>query len=76
MANAHAMDRIKIFDKRGYEIAGYGGDIVRHALKGWFFNIPRGDLARVLYEALEGRVETLYGKSIAKFGCRNGPAAG
>jgi 2-polyprenyl-6-methoxyphenol hydroxylase-like FAD-dependent oxidoreductase len=64
MAHAYAMDRIKFVDKRGYEIAGYGGDIVREALHGRFFNIPRGDLARALYEALEGRVETLYGTSV------------
>ena len=67
---SYAMDRITFVDGQGKEIAGYGGDIVRRALHGRFFNIPRGDLARILYEALEGRVETLYGTTIKSIGDR------
>ncbi|HWA30645.1 MAG TPA: FAD-binding domain [Rhizomicrobium sp.] len=61
---AYIFDRLKFVDERGRELAGFGGDIFREAVAGKFFSIPRGDLARTLYEPIEGKVETLYGTAI------------
>lgn len=58
---AYFFDRLKFVDEQGRELAGFGGDIFRAVVAGKFFSIPRGDLARTLYESLEGKVETLYG---------------
>lgn len=38
--------------------------MLRKALNGRFFSIPRGDLARTVYDTISGRVEVLYSVSI------------
>lgn len=63
-ARAYIFDRLKFVDEKGRELAGFGGDIFRDAVANKFFSIPRGDLARTLYEPIEGKVETLYGTAI------------
>ena len=60
----YVFDRLKFVDERGTEVSAVGGRVFRRALGGRFFSIPRGDLARVLYETVENRVEVLYGTSI------------
>ncbi|HEY2034081.1 MAG TPA: FAD-binding domain [Rhizomicrobium sp.] len=65
---AYIFDRLKFVDEKGRELAGYGGDIFRQAVAGKFFSIPRGDLARTLYEPVAGKIETLYGTTIKKLG--------
>jgi 2-polyprenyl-6-methoxyphenol hydroxylase-like FAD-dependent oxidoreductase len=61
---SYVFDRLKFLDQRGREVARVDAEIFRRVLGGRFFSIPRGDLARVIYGAIEGRVETLYGASI------------
>jgi 2-polyprenyl-6-methoxyphenol hydroxylase-like FAD-dependent oxidoreductase len=63
-ARGYVFDRLKFVDERGREVSGFGGRVFRGAMKGRFFSIPRGDLARVLFETIEGKVETLYGTSV------------
>jgi len=58
-------DRLAFVDEDGRELAGFGGKVFRRALKDRFFSSPRGDLARLLYETVEGKVETQFGTAIA-----------
>ncbi|HEY5347518.1 MAG TPA: FAD-dependent monooxygenase, partial [Rhizomicrobium sp.] len=61
---AYDFDRMAFVDAKGRQVSGFGGEAMRRAMQGRFFSIPRGDLARVLYERIDGKVETLYGASI------------
>jgi 2-polyprenyl-6-methoxyphenol hydroxylase-like FAD-dependent oxidoreductase len=61
---AYLFDRLKFVDENGRELASFGGDIFREVVAGKFFSIPRGDLARAIYEPVGGKVETLYGTAI------------
>jgi 2-polyprenyl-6-methoxyphenol hydroxylase-like FAD-dependent oxidoreductase len=63
-ARAYNFDRVEFVDDKGRALAGFGGDVFRRAVDGKFFSIPRGDLARTLYEPIEGKVDTLYGTTV------------
>lgn len=61
---AYQFDSLKFVDERGRKVSGFGGAVLRKALNGRFFSIPRGDLARTVYDTISDRVEVLYGVSI------------
>jgi 2-polyprenyl-6-methoxyphenol hydroxylase-like FAD-dependent oxidoreductase len=67
LQHSYVFDRLRFVDERGREVSGVGGEIFRRALGGRFFSIPRGDLARVIYNTIHNRAETLYGASIHSF---------
>jgi 2-polyprenyl-6-methoxyphenol hydroxylase-like FAD-dependent oxidoreductase len=60
----YLFDRLKFVDAHGKATSSYGGAAFRHALGGKFFSIPRGDLARCIYDLIDGKVEVLYGTTI------------
>jgi len=60
----YRFDRLKFVDVRGRERSRLGAEVFRAALGGRFFSIPRSELARTIYETIEGRVPLLYGTSI------------
>jgi 2-polyprenyl-6-methoxyphenol hydroxylase-like FAD-dependent oxidoreductase len=60
----YVFDRLRFVDERGMEVSGIGGKTLTRVFQGRFFSIARGDLARVIYETIQDRVETLYGTSI------------
>ena len=61
---AYLFDRLKFVDENGRRLSGFGVDVMRRALGGRFFSIPRGDLARTIFDEIEGRIEVLCGTSI------------
>jgi len=61
---AYLFDRLKFVDENGRRVSGFGVDVMRRALGGRFFSIPRGDLARTIFNEVEGRIEVLYGISV------------
>jgi 2-polyprenyl-6-methoxyphenol hydroxylase-like FAD-dependent oxidoreductase len=60
----YVFNRLKFVDEKGREVSGFGGEIFRGAFDNRFFSIPRGDLAHVLFQTIEGKVETIYGATI------------
>jgi len=63
-ARGYVFDRLQFVDEKGREVSGFGGEIFRGAFDDRFFSVPRGDLARVLYETIDGKVETIFGTTI------------
>lgn len=63
----YVFDRLRFVDARGNRVSGFGGAVFRRALGEKFFSIPRGDLARTIYDTIGDRVEALYGTSIRAF---------
>jgi 2-polyprenyl-6-methoxyphenol hydroxylase-like FAD-dependent oxidoreductase len=60
----YKVDEVRVVRRDGKRVSGFpvegfvGGDLSH------FTSIPRGDLASLIYEKLDGRVETLFGDSI------------
>ena len=54
----------RFVDEQGWPVSGFDADVFRSALAGRFLSIPRGDLARVIFDTVDGRVETRYSTSI------------
>ena len=61
----YQVGEVRFVDSRGRRRAGFSTDVFRRMTRGRFTSIRRSDLATALYSALEGRVETIFGDSIA-----------
>jgi 2-polyprenyl-6-methoxyphenol hydroxylase-like FAD-dependent oxidoreductase len=55
----------RFVDGGGRDVGVIPGEAMRRELAGRFVSLPRGDLAAIVYTALEKEVETLFGVSIA-----------
>jgi 2-polyprenyl-6-methoxyphenol hydroxylase-like FAD-dependent oxidoreductase len=59
------VDRLLLVDENGRPVSGFGAEVFSRALGGRFFSIARGDLARVVFDAVQDEVEVLYSTSIS-----------
>jgi len=64
-AQGYDIDRLSLVNERGKQVSGFGGDVMRRALKGRFFSILRGDLAGIIYDAVKDDVECIFADSVA-----------
>jgi len=55
---------IRLLDRRGRKVGGFSADVFRRMTDGHFTSLPRGDLARIAYAAVENRVESIFDDSI------------
>jgi len=60
----YRITEVRIVNSRGQRIGGLNADLFRDGLNGRFISIPRGQLAKLLYENIAGRVETIFGDSV------------
>jgi len=60
----YRVEEMRVVDARSRKIAGLSTDAFFQLTRGGFISIPRGDLAACIYQALGGRVETLFGDRI------------
>ena len=51
----------------GSERSGFGGDVLRKSLNDRFMSIQRGDLARMIFDRVSDRMETIFGDEIEDF---------
>lgn len=63
--SGYVVEEVRAVDRHGRRAAGFRADAFSRALRGRFVSLPRGDLAAILYRALQGGVETLFGDSVA-----------
>ncbi len=61
----YIFDRLAFVDGEGRVTASLSGAVMRRALDGRFFSIPRGDLARSIYDLIADKAEVFYGTTIA-----------
>lgn len=60
----YVIERLRYVDGDGRTRAELGADAVSRALRGRYLNVRRGDLARAIYDLVEGKVEAIFGNSI------------
>ncbi|HET9983971.1 MAG TPA: FAD-binding domain [Longimicrobiales bacterium] len=62
--DGYRMEELRLVDARGRRIAGFDASVFRSATHGRFTSLRRGDLARRIYELVDGRIETIFGESV------------
>ena len=63
--DGYNIKELRIVNAKGQRIGGFNVDIFRQATYDRYVTIPRTDLAKNIYRAIEGRCETIFGDSIA-----------
>ena len=56
---------VRFVDRDGHKRGGFSPDVFGRLTGGRFTSLRRSDLASILYKAIDGRVETIFGDSIA-----------
>jgi 2-polyprenyl-6-methoxyphenol hydroxylase-like FAD-dependent oxidoreductase len=63
-AKGYNVSELRFVDDRGRRVAGFGVDVFRSLTGGRYVSLPRGGLAKLIYDKIEGRCETLFADSI------------
>ena len=61
----YSMRELRIVDAGGERVAGFGTRVFRELTGGRFVTLARSDLSRLLFEAVRGETEILFGDEIA-----------
>jgi 2-polyprenyl-6-methoxyphenol hydroxylase-like FAD-dependent oxidoreductase len=61
----YQVEEVRFVDRHGRARGGFSTDVFRRLLNGRFTSLRRSDLAAAIYDALEGKVETIFGDSVA-----------
>jgi 2-polyprenyl-6-methoxyphenol hydroxylase-like FAD-dependent oxidoreductase len=61
----YVIDHLKFVDQRNRVRSELGGELLTGALGDDFVSLPRGDLARIIFDQVEGRIETIFGDSVS-----------
>lgn len=59
------VDDWKLVDENGQPTGGFSVDVINHVTEGRAISLQRSDLAKAIYETIDGKVETIFGDSIA-----------
>ena len=57
---------LRLVGGRGRRIGGFNADVFRAATNGRYVSIPRSELAKIIYQEIEGSCETIFGDSATK----------
>ena len=63
-SEGYDFEEVRLVDADGRAVGGLDGNLFRKALRGRFLSIQRGELARLIFQAIDPPVESLYGDSI------------
>ena len=63
-AEGYAVDELRLVDRRGKRVGGFGVEALRRSLDGRYTSLRRGDLAQLIYDALNGEVETIFDDTV------------
>jgi 2-polyprenyl-6-methoxyphenol hydroxylase-like FAD-dependent oxidoreductase len=57
---------LRLVGANGRRVGGFNADVFRSATLGRYVSIPRGELAKIIYQKIEGSCETIFGDSVTK----------
>ncbi|SEA71774.1 MULTISPECIES: FAD-binding domain [unclassified Mycobacterium] len=60
----YGIDQVRLVDGRGRKTGGFAVSPFRRVFDGRYISLPRGELARLIYEAVGDDVETVFGDRI------------
>jgi 2-polyprenyl-6-methoxyphenol hydroxylase-like FAD-dependent oxidoreductase len=61
----YQVKEVRFVNRKGRKTGGFSVDVFHRLTKDRFTSLPRSDLAAIIYQALDGQVETIFGDSIA-----------
>jgi 2-polyprenyl-6-methoxyphenol hydroxylase-like FAD-dependent oxidoreductase len=61
----YQVGEVRLVDRHGRMRGGFSSDVFRRRMSGRFTTVLRSDLAATIYGALDGKVETIFGDSVA-----------
>ncbi|OBH82632.1 hypothetical protein A5681_22325 [Mycobacterium scrofulaceum] len=64
-AAGYAVREVRLVDRNSRRVGGFAAELFRRNVGGRFVTVPRGDLSAMIYRAIEGRTETLFGESVS-----------
>ena len=62
----YKVQELRVVNRAGKKISGFPVDSFAHVTRNRFITIPRGHLAASIFGLLEGKVETIFGDSVAR----------
>ena len=62
----YQVNEVRFVDRDGHKDGGFAVDVFGRLTHGRFTSLPRSDLAATIYRALDGKVQTILGDSIAE----------
>jgi 2-polyprenyl-6-methoxyphenol hydroxylase-like FAD-dependent oxidoreductase len=65
LEQGYQVQEVRLVDRAGETVGGFSTDVFARATGGRFTSIRRSDLARTIFDGLDGRVEALFGDSVA-----------
>ena len=65
LRDGYRMNEVRLVNRSGQPVARLDVDVFRAAAEDRFISIHRGDLASGIYSLIDGKVETIFGDSIA-----------
>jgi 2-polyprenyl-6-methoxyphenol hydroxylase-like FAD-dependent oxidoreductase len=63
---SYQVQEVRYVDRHGRKSGGFSVDVIGRMTNGRFTSLRRSDLAATIYRALDGKVETIFGDSIAR----------
>lgn len=61
----YTVREVRVVGQDGKRVAGFSVDSITRIANGRYISIPRGELASLIYQKIEGSVETIFNDSIA-----------
>jgi 2-polyprenyl-6-methoxyphenol hydroxylase-like FAD-dependent oxidoreductase len=65
LEQGYRVREVRFVDRVGESVGGFSTDVFARATGGRFTSIRRSDLAKTIFDDLDGRVETIFGDSVA-----------
>ncbi len=66
MSKGYRVQEVRVVDSNGRRVSGFPASAFARATKGRYTSLPRGDLAASIFGKIQGRVETIFGDSVAE----------
>ncbi|MHA7663137.1 FAD-binding domain [Mycolicibacterium sp. HS_4_1] len=63
-AAGYDIDNVRLVDRRGRRVGGFSTRGLRRMINGRFTSVARGDLARVVFNAVDGQISTAFGAGV------------
>jgi 2-polyprenyl-6-methoxyphenol hydroxylase-like FAD-dependent oxidoreductase len=64
-SKGYHVQEVKVVNRSGRRVAGFPAAAIARVMQGRFISLPRGELAASIHGKLEGKVETIFGDSVA-----------
>ena len=61
----YVVKEVRVVNGAGTRVAGFPADVFARSTGGRFVSLPRGELSALIFKEIEGRIQTIFGDSVA-----------